>query len=87
MSGTSFPYQVLCVDDEEFLLDLCRIFLERSGTLKVDTAISAFDGLEKLKDKEYDTIISDYEMPGMNGIEFLKTIRASDKSIDRKSVV
>ena len=81
MSGTSFPYQVLCVDDEEFLLDLCRIFLERSGTLKVDTAISAFDGLEKLKDKEYDTIISDYEMPGMNGIEFLKTIRASDKSI------
>ena len=78
MSGAGVPYLVLCVDDEELLLDLCRLFLERSGVLKVDTATSAVTALEILKEKEYDAIISDYEMPGMNGVEFLKKIRALD---------
>ena len=54
MSGAGVPYLVLCVDDEELLLDLCRLFLERSGILKVDTATSAVTALEILKEKEYD---------------------------------
>ncbi|OQA57810.1 MAG: sensory histidine kinase AtoS [Euryarchaeota archaeon ADurb.Bin294] len=81
MSGSDSLYQVLCVDDEEFLLDLCKLFLERSGDLKVDTALSASLGLERLREKEYDAIISDYEMPGMNGVEFLKEVRAFDENI------
>jgi len=81
MSGSDDFYQVLCVDDEEFLLELCKLFLERSGSLKVDTALSASDGLERLKEKEYDAIISDYEMPGMNGVEFLKEVRSFNENI------
>lgn len=81
MPGSNPYYQILCVDDEEFLLDLCKLFLERGGGLQVDTAISASDGLAKLREKEYDAIISDYEMPGMNGVEFLIEVRSSGETI------
>ncbi len=66
---------VLFVDDEPALLDVSRIFLERGGELKVDTCDSAIEALELLKDRSYDAIVSDYEMPCINGIEFLKRLR------------
>jgi len=67
---------VLYVDDERGLLDVVKIKLEKRQGFKVDTDESAQDALEKLKEKEYDAIVSDYQMPGMNGIEFLKAVRS-----------
>jgi Response regulator containing CheY-like receiver, AAA-type ATPase, and DNA-binding domains len=64
MPKTDAPYHVLCVDDEDFLLDISKLFLEREGDFKVDTALSASEGLNKQLDTQYDAIISDYEMPG-----------------------
>jgi PAS domain S-box-containing protein len=66
---------VLYVDDETALLDVTKLFLERSGDFTVDTAESARSALEKLKTTRYDAIVSDYQMPGMDGIEFLKVLR------------
>lgn len=68
---------VLYVDDEPALLDVSKQFLERSGEFAVDTCESAGKALEALPKKAYDAIISDYQMPVMDGIVFLKTIRAS----------
>jgi PAS domain S-box-containing protein len=68
---------VLYVDDEPALLDVSKQFLERSGEFSVDTLESAGKALEILSGKTYDAIISDYQMPLMDGIEFLKTLRAS----------
>ncbi|MDE4907764.1 response regulator [Methanogenium marinum] len=68
-------YAILYVDDEESLLDLGKIFIEKIGDFSVDTVISAKIALEVLETKKYDAIISDYQMPGMDGIAFLKHLR------------
>ena len=67
--------RILHLDDEPILLDVTRMYLERSGTIRVDTANNAQEALRLLTMSRYDAIISDYEMPVMNGIEFLKEIR------------
>ncbi|OPY34870.1 MAG: putative diguanylate cyclase [Methanomassiliicoccales archaeon PtaU1.Bin124] len=67
--------RVLYVDDEEDLLDLSKMFLERAIDLKVDVAISASVAKEMMGRANYDAIISDYQMPCTNGIDFLKDLR------------
>ncbi len=66
---------VLFVDDEPALLDVSKLYLEKTQEIKVDTCFSAEQALEILRDHTYDVIVSDYEMPGMDGISFLKTTR------------
>ena len=66
---------VLLVDDDPALLEITRIYLTRNKEMVMDAAQSAAEGLEKLKTKTYDVIVSDYDMPVMTGIEFLKTLR------------
>lgn len=67
---------VLFVDDEPALLEITKLFLERSGEMKVDTCRSALEAIERLKNQSYDVIVSDYEMPTMDGVIFLKILRA-----------
>jgi len=70
--------RILHVDDDPEFADLAAAFLERERTgFSVDTATGGRAGLEQLADTAYDCIISDYEMPGMNGIEFLEAVRES----------
>lgn len=66
---------VLYVDDEEGLLHLGKIFLEKMGNFNVDISSSPKQALEIIGSVRYDAIISDYEMPIMNGIDFLKEVR------------
>jgi len=68
---------VLCVDDEPSLLTITRKILERSGNLVVTTATSAAEAIQLLSSGSYDAIVSDYMMPEMDGIAFLKHIRAA----------
>jgi PAS domain S-box-containing protein len=68
---------VLLVDDDPALLEITRIYLTRNKEMVLDTAQSAGEAIEKLKNKTYDVIVSDYDMPVISGIEFLKTIRSS----------
>ena len=72
---------VLYVDDEQALLELTKLFLEQSGEFSVDTILSAQEAAGLLRDRHYDAIISDYQMPGMNGIEFLRQVRQSGNII------
>ncbi len=67
--------RVLYVDDEPGLLEIGRLFLIRSGDLHVDISTSAQTALDTLPILSYDVIISDYQMPDMDGIAFLKAIR------------
>ncbi len=72
---------ILLVDDELSLLDQAKIFLEREGNLNVITASSAKEGLELLDDEDIGVIVSDYQMPEMDGLEFLEEIR-DNRDID-----
>ena len=69
------PITVLYVDDEPGLLDIARIFLEKSGDFKVETSTSAQIALDNPGIRACDAIVSDYQMPDMNGIAFLKIVR------------
>ena len=75
MTGT---IRILYVDDETSLLDIGKLFLEMDGTFAVDTFTSVSEALTQLKMERYDAILSDYQMPEMDGITFLKQIRASE---------
>ena len=66
---------VLYVDDAADLLEITRLYLEQSGMIEVTVLPDPRQALEHLRTRSYDAIVSDYEMPGMNGIDFLKTIR------------
>ena len=75
-SAESETIRVLHVDDEPDLGELTATFLEQiDDRFSVETATSASDGLEILEDEDIDCIISDYDMPGLNGIEFLERVR------------
>jgi PAS domain S-box-containing protein len=68
--------RVLYVDDEPDLLQIAKLFLERSNEIVVDTLDSPVKGLDTINLGAYSVIVSDYLMPDMDGIEFLKQIRA-----------
>lgn len=67
--------RVLCVDDEPYILDITKTFLEQSGDLRVDMAQSGYIAMRLLKEHPYDAVVSDYDMPEIDGIEFLKLVR------------
>jgi PAS domain S-box-containing protein len=73
--------RVLFVDDEPELLTISKIHLEKGGNMSVTTAISAVEALRLLGKQKFDAIVSDHVMPGMDGLEFLNTIRSKGDRI------
>ena len=72
--------KVLCVDDETGFLELAKLMLERTGLIQLETAQSAAEALGMLEGADYDVIVSDFAMPEMDGIEFLKKLRAGENA-------
>ncbi|MCP1661630.1 MULTISPECIES: PAS domain S-box protein [Methanocalculus] len=77
----SMPISILYVDEEPALLELGKLFLEMEDTFCVTTCTTAKEALDYHLREPFDVIISDYEMPEMNGIDFLQQLRgASDQT-------
>jgi PAS domain S-box-containing protein len=76
--------RVLHVEDDPDLAEITASFLEREDSrIAVESASNATEGLERLDDSdaEVDCIVSDHDMPGPNGIEFLEAVRERDPEI------
>ena len=67
--------RVLHVDDDADFLTSSKQILEMDGKFKVETAVSVEEAFNKLKLTHYDVVISDYEMPGKNGLQFLEEMK------------
>jgi PAS domain S-box-containing protein len=73
--------RVLHVDDDAGFLAVAKQCLEEQYQFEVDTALSAEEALKKLKDSEYDAVITDYQMPGKNGLELLRELRQEGNDV------
>jgi len=78
---TKTPIRVLHIDDETGFLKVAKQCLQMEGTFHVDTASSVDEATKKMKKKIFDVIVSDYVMPGKDGLEFLKELRDSGNNI------
>lgn len=76
------PIRVLYIDDDESLLSLTKDFLEtRASRISVETTSSPRRGLALIENRNFDAVVSDYQMPEMDGLEVLDRLR-SDRDDD-----
>lgn len=74
--------RVLHVDDDPEMTALASAFLAReSDRFEVLTETDARAGLERLEDERIDCIVSDYDMPDVDGLEFLETVREKNPAL------
>jgi PAS domain S-box-containing protein len=67
--------RILLVDDDKALLDALPQALKlRMNGIEIDTSETAIDALERIRDTDYDAIVSDIKMPGMDGLALLDEI-------------
>ena len=71
---------VLVVDDYKTMIRIIKNLLKQIGFTDVDDASDGGEALEKLKQKDYGLIISDWNMEPMTGYELLQKVRAEDST-------
>ncbi len=71
---------VLLVDDEERFLQVFSKRLETRG-MKVDTAATGEDAVQRARNRDFDAIVLDLSMPGMSGLEALKKMKAQNPDL------
>lgn len=75
---------ILLIDDDKLVLRTITRFLKQQGC-SVDTASSGEEAIKKAEKLNFDLIIVDVRMPGLNGIETIKRIRTSYTKSNRQS--
>ena len=70
---------ILIVDDYKTMLRIIRNLLKQLGFNNVDEATDGSMALQKLRDKDYGLVISDWNMEPMTGIQLLREVRADAK--------
>jgi len=68
--------RVLHVDDDALFLDISRkILMDIDKRFEIDLVCCVDEAFKKIKKQKYDVIVSDYEMPQKNGLDFLKELK------------
>lgn len=72
---------VLHVDDDPLILSTSKQILEAEGKIQVEVASCVDEAFKKLDTQPFEAIISDYEMPKKNGLQFLEEIRKQKNEV------
>jgi two-component system chemotaxis response regulator CheY len=79
MAGVDKNMPILIVDDYKTMLRIIRNLLKQLGFDNVDEATDGSAALQKLRDKDFNLVISDWNMEPMSGLQLLKEVRADTK--------
>jgi len=71
------PRHILLVDDESIVAQTVRLILKKSG-YTVDWAEDGRQGLTMFLAERYDLVLSDFKMPGMDGLQLAEAIQAAN---------
>jgi two-component system chemotaxis response regulator CheY len=71
--------KILVVDDFATMRRIVKNVLRQLGFNDIDEADDGVQALAKMKARKFDFVISDWNMPNMNGLEFLRAIRADEE--------
>jgi two-component system chemotaxis response regulator CheY len=77
--AVSMSMPILIVDDYNTMIRILRNLLRQLGFSHIDEASDGRTALTKLRAKDYQLVISDWDMAPMTGVELLKHVRASDR--------
>lgn len=67
--------RILVIDDELDMLTLLRMIIEENTRYEVETTNNPSEGLTMLREGDYDLVITDLKMPGMDGLEVFEELR------------
>ena len=71
-------HQILVIDDQEYILDTVREALTMNG-YEVEVAADGQEGIQKFDDGNFDLVITDMQMPGLDGNNVVEHIRNADR--------
>ena len=72
--------EIMLIDDDEWIRDSLCIFFESEGC-HITALETAEEGMEAIKKHNYDILVTDYRLPGMDGLEFLRHVRGTQPHI------
>jgi DNA-binding NtrC family response regulator len=83
MNNSNQNQTIVIVDDEEMVLTSISSFLSLETNYNLETFTSAIKALDYIKNSSTDLVVSDYLMPEMDGITFLKKVRELRPEVPR----
>jgi len=72
---------ILLIEDDEDLRDSLSLYFQTRGNINLIKLENAESAVELIKQNDFDVIICDFRLPGLNGIDFFKQISFNEKSI------
>ena len=78
---------ILIVDDYKTMLRIVRNLLKQFGFENVDEAANSGEAFNKMKEKQYGLVISDWNMERMTGIQLLQQVRADANTKDTPFII
>lgn len=79
MASIDKDMPILIVDDYKTMLRIIRNLLKQLGFNNVDEATDGSSALQKMRDRAYSLVISDWNMEPMSGLQLLKEVRADQQ--------